>query len=122
MLGAGGFGVVLYLTLSQTFPRLGATAAFIHIILGQLLTGVAIDHFGLFGGAVRPLDLRRAVGLLLVVVGAYVVLRSRRLASLAVPSSNFGSASPSAERLLRRCCSAATSTFPFKPSHISMQA
>jgi len=75
MLGAGGFGVVLYLTLSQTFPRLGATAALILIILGQLLTGVAIDHFGLFGTAVRPLDLGRAVGLLLVIAGAYVVLR-----------------------------------------------
>ena len=75
MLGAGAFGVVLYLTLSQTFPRLGATAALILIILGQLLTGVAIDHFGLFGGVVRPLDFGRAIGLLLVVAGAYVVLR-----------------------------------------------
>lgn len=75
MLGAGGFGVVLYLTLSQTFPRLGATAALILIILGQLLTGVAIDQFGLLGGAARPLDLGRAIGLLLVIAGAYLVLR-----------------------------------------------
>src|SRR5262249_6912642 len=50
MLGAGAFGVVLYLTLSQTFPRLGATASLTLIIVGQLLTGIAIDHFGLFGG------------------------------------------------------------------------
>ena len=34
MLGAGVFGVVLYLTLSQTFPRLGATAALTLIIVG----------------------------------------------------------------------------------------
>ncbi len=75
MLGAGAFGVVLYLTLSQTFPRLGATAALILIILGQLVTGVAIDHFGLFGGVMRPLDAGRVGGLLLVIAGAYAILR-----------------------------------------------
>src|SRR5512135_3714610 len=34
MLGAGVFGVVLYLTLSHTLPRLGATPALTLIIIG----------------------------------------------------------------------------------------
>jgi len=75
MLGAGVFGVVLYLTLSQTFPRLGATAALTLIIVGQLLTGIVIDHFGLFGGGVRPIDASRALGALVLLGGAYLVLR-----------------------------------------------
>ena len=75
MLGAGAFGVVLYLTLSQTFPRLGATAALTLIIVGQLLTGIVIDHFGLFGGIVRPIDAGRALGALVLLVAAYLVLR-----------------------------------------------
>ncbi len=75
MLGAGAFGVVLYLTLSQTFPRLGATASLTLIIVGQLLTGIAIDHFGLFGGILRPIDVGRALGAVVVLIGAYLVLR-----------------------------------------------
>jgi transporter family-2 protein len=75
LLGAGAFGVVLYLTLSQTFPRLGATASLTLIIVGQLLTGIAIDHFGLFGGILRPIDVGRAPGAVVVLTGAYLVLR-----------------------------------------------
>ncbi|HST90239.1 MAG TPA: DMT family transporter [Ktedonobacterales bacterium] len=75
MLGAGVFGVVLYLTLSQTFPRLGATAALTLIIVGQLLTGIVIDQFGLFGGGVRPIGASRALGALVLLGGAYLVLR-----------------------------------------------
>jgi bacterial/archaeal transporter family-2 protein len=74
-LGAGVFGVVLYITLSQTLPRLGATAAIALIIIGQLTMGIAIDHFGLFGAAIRPLDLSRIGAMVLLVVGGYLVLR-----------------------------------------------
>src|SRR5512137_2042585 len=55
MLGSGLFGVVLYLTINHTMPRLGATTALALIIVGQLAMGVLIDHFGLFGTAVRQI-------------------------------------------------------------------
>ncbi|MEM7320430.1 MAG: DMT family transporter, partial [Pseudomonadota bacterium] len=48
MLGSGILGLVLYLSLSQTIPTLGATSAITLVVVGQLLTGMAIDHFGLF--------------------------------------------------------------------------
>jgi transporter family-2 protein len=73
--GAGGFGVILYLTLSVTFPRLGATATLVLIILGQLLTGIVIDHFGLLGVSVRPVDAGRVLGAAALLVGAYIILR-----------------------------------------------
>ena len=75
MLGAGAFGVVLYLTINHTMPRLGATAALALIIIGQLSMGILIDHFGLFGVAVRQLDAWRAAGLLLLLAGGYLVIR-----------------------------------------------
>ena len=75
MLGSGFFGVLLYLTINHTMPRLGATTALALIIIGQLAMGVLIDHFGLFGVAVRQLDLWRAAGLVLLLAGGYLVVR-----------------------------------------------
>lgn len=75
MLGAGGAGVVLYLTLSQTIPRLGATSAITLIIVGQLLTGIVIDRLGLFGVTPHPIDVGRVAAILLLLGGAYLVVR-----------------------------------------------
>ncbi len=75
MLGSGFFGVVLYLTINHTMPRLGATTALALIIIGQLAMGVLIDHFGLFGVAVHQLDAWRVAGLLLLLAGGYLVVR-----------------------------------------------
>lgn len=75
MLGAGAFGVILYLTINHTMPRLGATTALALIIIGQLSMGILIDHFGLFGVAVRQLDTWRVAGLLLLLAGGYLVIR-----------------------------------------------
>jgi transporter family-2 protein len=75
MLGSGFFGVVLYLTINHTMPRLGATTALALIIIGQLAMGILIDHFGLFGTAIRQLDNWRVVGLVFLMVGGYFVIR-----------------------------------------------
>ncbi|MGE5138640.1 MAG: DMT family transporter [Rudaea sp.] len=75
MWGAGFFGVVLYLTLSYTLPRLGATSALALIIIGQLAMGMFIDQFGLFDVAVRPVDAGRIVAALFLLVGGYLMLR-----------------------------------------------
>jgi bacterial/archaeal transporter family-2 protein len=74
MWGAGFFGVVLYLTLSLTFPRLGSTMALTCIIVGQLTAGLVLDHFG-FLGVTRPIDLGRLLGMGAVLSGAYLIYR-----------------------------------------------
>ncbi len=71
----GFFGVILYLTLSVTFPKLGATSALILIIIGQLSIGLLIDTFGWLGVPARAFDPMRLVGMLIVVGGAYLILR-----------------------------------------------
>lgn len=75
MLGAGFFGVVLYVTINHTMPRLGATTALALIIIGQLAMGIVIDHFGLFGAAVRHVDVLRLAGAVLLIAGGYLVVR-----------------------------------------------
>lgn len=75
MLGAGIFGLVLYLSISVTLPRLGATSMIVLIITGQLLTGVVLDHFGLLGVSPRPIDPSRAAGIAVLLLGSYLVIR-----------------------------------------------
>jgi transporter family-2 protein len=75
MLCSGFFGVVLYLTINHTMPRLGATTALALIIIGQLAMGVMIDHFGMFGVTVRQLDAWRAAGLILLLAGGYLIVK-----------------------------------------------
>ncbi len=75
MLGAGVFGVVLYLTLSHTIPRLGATSAIVLIIIGQLVMGMVIDQFGLFSIPIRPIDGYRILAVVLLIAGGYLMIR-----------------------------------------------
>lgn len=75
MLGSGLFGLVLYLTLNHTLPRLGGGTAIMLIIVGQLLTGLLIDHFGAFGVPVRSIDPTRLVAVLLLLAGGYLMVR-----------------------------------------------
>ena len=75
MLGCGAFGLVLYLSLNHTIPRVGATASIAMLIVGQLLAGMVIDHFGAFGLATRALDPGRIAALALLLAGAYLMVR-----------------------------------------------
>lgn len=75
MLGAGVFGVILYLTLNQTIPRLGATSAIVLIIIGQLVIGLVIDQFGLFDVPIRPVDGSRVLAMVFLVAGGYLMIR-----------------------------------------------
>ena len=75
MFFSGSFGVVLYLTLNHTMPRLGATTALALIIIGQLVMGIIIDQFGLFGVATRHVDPVRLLGAGLLLAGGYLIVR-----------------------------------------------
>jgi transporter family-2 protein len=74
-LGAGALGLIVIGAVSAAIPRVGASATIILIVAGQLVVGVLIDQLGLFDTLVRPLDLLRVVGLGLVLLGAWLVIR-----------------------------------------------
>jgi bacterial/archaeal transporter family-2 protein len=75
MLGAGIFGLILYQSINVTLPRLGGTMMITLIIIGQLLTGVLIDHFGWLGVPVHPVNLGRALGVALLLAGGFLIAR-----------------------------------------------
>ena len=75
MLGAGVFGVILYLTINVTLPKLGSTWMVTLIITGQLIIGVIIDHFGWLGVPVHSVSLSRIIGVLALLGGGYMIAR-----------------------------------------------
>jgi bacterial/archaeal transporter family-2 protein len=71
----GGFLGAFFVTCTiVVVPRLGTVAAMTAIIAAQLMTGVVLDHFGLFRLQQVPLDAWRAAGLTLLMAGAALVL------------------------------------------------
>jgi len=67
--------VILYQTINITLPRLGGTMMLTLIIIGQLLVGLLIDHFGWFGLAARPIEATRLLGVAVLLIGAYLILK-----------------------------------------------
>ena len=70
----GLFGVLIMVTVSHTLPRVGAGVAVTLIILGQLIAGMIIDHFGFFSAA-RPIDLTRVIAAVLLAIGGYLMVK-----------------------------------------------
>ena len=68
ILGAFFVAVTIYLA-----PRLGATNMLAWLLAGQMLAALALDHFGALGFPHHPLSLGRAVGVLLLIAGAFMV-------------------------------------------------
>jgi len=70
--------LVAFYVLSITFiaPHFGVGNAVFFVLLGQLVSAAAIDHFGLMGARVEPLSLTRAAGIALMAAGVFVTQRA----------------------------------------------
>lgn len=72
----GGLLGAAYVTFTiVTVPVIGATALVVLVILGQMLAGVLLDHFGILTQQ-QPVTLVKLAGLALVFVGTFVVIRA----------------------------------------------
>jgi bacterial/archaeal transporter family-2 protein len=73
--GAGILGGI-YITASATFGSTLGGATFIALIVaGQMIAALALDHYGLLGFPVRPIDAWRVSGALLVICGMFLLAR-----------------------------------------------
>ena len=72
---AGALGLVGLSAISYAISRIGAVATITLVIAGQLTVSVIVDQFGLLGTAVRPLDLPRLLGIAVLALGAWLILR-----------------------------------------------
>ncbi len=67
-LGAAYVTIAIILT-----PKLGTAATMAFIVTGQLIGGLALDHFGYFGLAVREVSAGRIGGAVLLLAGALLI-------------------------------------------------
>lgn len=70
----GVLGTIALTANILLFPILGSVQTVIIPIIGQIVTSVIIDHFGLFGAAKEPLTVISCVGILLLVIGVVSVI------------------------------------------------
>ncbi|MGD9979517.1 MAG: DMT family transporter [Hyphomonadaceae bacterium] len=69
----GGIIVGFYiLSITVLAPRFGVGNAILFVMVAQIFTSAAIDHFGILGTIVRPVSLPRLIGLGLLIVGLIV--------------------------------------------------
>ena len=69
----GGVLVAFYvLSITWIAPTMGVGNAVFLVLLGQLVSAAAIDHFGLFTAQPSPLTLTRTAGIALMAAGVFV--------------------------------------------------
>jgi transporter family-2 protein len=71
----GVLGLVIVGTIGYVVPRLGAARGLTLILASQFLLAALIDQFGLFAATPRPLDMPKVIGLVLMLGGAWLVVR-----------------------------------------------
>jgi len=74
-LSAGALGLVIVGTIGYGTARLGLVTVFTTILAAQFISGALLDHFGILGADLRPLNLTRIAGIILMLLGTWLVLR-----------------------------------------------
>jgi len=60
------------LSITHVAPHFGVGNAVFFVLLGQLISTAAIDHFGLFGAQITPLTWMRAGGIAVMALGVAI--------------------------------------------------
>jgi len=68
-LGAGVFFTIYIVSMTFVAPRIGLGNAIFIVVVAQICTAVVIDHFGLLGAERHPVDVKRGLGLALLISG-----------------------------------------------------
>lgn len=73
----GGVLIAFYvLTITYIAPHFGVGNAVFFVLLGQLISAAAIDHFGLFGARISPLSATRALGIAVMATGVFITQKA----------------------------------------------
>jgi transporter family-2 protein len=72
---SGVFGLVIVATISFSVGRLGVVRGLLLVTVAQFVVSALIDQFGWLGAQVQPLTLAKAIGIVLLLLGGWLVLR-----------------------------------------------
>lgn len=71
----GALGVSIVMALSYATPRIGIAGTVVLFVVAQLATAAVVGHFGWLEVPVKPIDLGKLLGLLMLLVGAWLVVK-----------------------------------------------
>src|SRR5512145_1911764 len=72
----GGLLGALYVATSAALgPRLGAAALLALTLVGQMVSALVVDHFGVIGFPQTPVTASRVIGVVLLVAGVLLIMR-----------------------------------------------
>ncbi|MEA3363307.1 MAG: DMT family transporter [Thermodesulfobacteriota bacterium] len=74
-LSGGLFGAFFVTMTIVGVPRIGTTAVLALTIVSQLIAGMVMDHYGLFGMRGIPIDFKRMLGVTLLLAGVFLICR-----------------------------------------------
>jgi bacterial/archaeal transporter family-2 protein len=69
----GLLGVFVVTVVLLSVQEIGAANMFVLIIAGQLFAALLMDHFGVLGMKESPMTMQKMIGIVCLVVGAYLV-------------------------------------------------
>jgi len=73
---SGGFFGAFFVTMTIVgVPRIGTTAVLALTIASQLMAGMVMDHYGVFGMRGIPVDGKRIIGVALLLIGVFLVCK-----------------------------------------------
>jgi transporter family-2 protein len=75
LLTGGVMGALFVATSIFLIPKLGATTMIAAFVTGQLLMSLAMDHFGILGVPVQTVGPHRLVGIVLLFIGLFLVVK-----------------------------------------------
>ena len=74
--GIGGlYGAFFVAVAAFGAPRIGVGPLLTAAIAGQLLAAILLDHYGLLGLSRQPVNVEKIAGVVLVLIGAWLVRR-----------------------------------------------
>ncbi len=76
LLTAGAMGATLVFAIAWLIPQIGAGPMTLMLLAGQILSAMALSHFGWLGSPVQPLTVTNIIGALVMVGGVYLATRS----------------------------------------------
>ena len=75
VLSAGVLGLIIVGTIGYSTPRLGLVNALTILVASQFIVGALLDHFGILGADLRPLNLTRLAGMGVMLLGVWLIIR-----------------------------------------------
>jgi transporter family-2 protein len=71
-LTGGLLGAFYILTMVIAVPKIGIAASVVTLIVGQLLSSSLLDHFGVMSGKPIPIDGKRVIALVMMLVAMFL--------------------------------------------------